>query len=124
MPLVDRNLDGRLSRRELAELPRRLAAITGESGRIARDMVPPTLVLVLQHGPFRDSNEQNIFENAGPPWFVRADRNQDGDLDREEFLGSPEDFQRLDANSDGWIDLDEAIMGDVRGTPTGKEAGK
>jgi Ca2+-binding EF-hand superfamily protein len=124
MPIVDGNLDGRLSRRELHELPRRLAAIAGESGRMARDNIPPTLVLVLQHGPFRDSGEQNILENAGPPWFFRADRNQDGDLDREEFLGSPEDFQRLDANGDGWIDLDEAILGDVGGTPTGVEAGK
>ena|GEM_PF-3089093 len=113
MPLVDGNLDGRLSRRELQELPKRLVAIAGESGRIARDDVPPTLVLVLQHGPFQDAGDQNILEMAGPPWFVRADRNQDGDLDREEFLGSPEDFKRLDANGDGWIDLDEAIIGDA-----------
>ncbi len=113
MPLLDQNLDGRLSRRELQELPRKLSALAGESDRIARDQLPSTIVVALQHGPFSESVEQNVLENVGPPWFVRADRNQDGDLDREEFLGTPDDFRRLDTNGDGWIDLDEAVLGDV-----------
>jgi Ca2+-binding EF-hand superfamily protein len=124
MPIVDGNLDGRISRREMQELPRKLAAIAGDAGRLARDKVPPTLVLVLQHGPFRETDDQMILENAGPPWFFRADRNQDGDLDREEFLGDPEVFQRLDANRDGWIDLEEAIIGDADGAVAGAEGKK
>jgi hypothetical protein len=124
MPLVDLNLDGRLSRRELQALPEQLAAVAGKTGRITREEIPSTIVLVVQRGPYGESAEANVFENAGPPWFFRADRNQDGDLDREEFLGSPEDFDRLDVNGDGWIDLDEAILGDMIGPPAGTEGGR
>src|SRR4029077_14653850 len=87
--------------------------VAGKTGRITRDEIPPTVVLVVQRGPFVEATEGNVLENAGPPWFFRAARNQDGDLDREEFLGSPEDFDRLDLNGDGWIELDEAIIGDA-----------
>lgn len=113
MPLVDLNFDGRLSRRELQDLPRKLAALAGAAGALNRDELPTTSVLTLQRGPFGEPSEPNAHQNAGPPWFIRADRNQDGDLDREEFLGAPEDFERLDANKDGWIDLGEAILGDT-----------
>jgi hypothetical protein len=124
MPLVDLNLDGRLSRRELQTLPQLLAAVAGKADRITHEAIPSTIVLVVQRGPFGESSEANVLENAGPPWFFRADRNQDGDLDREEFLGSPEDFDRLDVNGDGWIDLDEAILGDVIAAPAGTEGAK
>jgi Ca2+-binding EF-hand superfamily protein len=124
MPLVDLNLDGRLSRRELQALPELLAAVAGKAGRITRDDIPATIVLLVQRGPFGEATEANVLENAGPPWFFRADRNQDGDLDREEFLGSSEDFDRLDANGDGWIDLDEAILGDVTAPPAESAGGK
>lgn len=124
MPLVDLNLDGRLSRRELQALPQTLTTLGGDAGRLTRDDLPSTVVLVLQHGPFSEATGQNPLENAGPPWFFRADRNQDGDLDREEFLGMPEDFRRLDTNEDGWIDLDEAILGDPGVLPTETEGKK
>jgi Ca2+-binding EF-hand superfamily protein len=121
MPLVDLNLDGRLSRREVQTLPRKLTTLVGESAQIGRDEMAPTIVLVLQHGPFSEAVGENPLENAGPPWFFRADRNQDGDLDREEFLGTPEDFLRLDTNGDGWIDLDESILGDPVVPPADSE---
>lgn len=123
MPLVDLNLDGRLSRRELQSLPPRLSAMARGSTQIVRDAISSTIVLVLQHGPFGEGAGENPLENAGPPWFYRGDRNQDGDLDRQEFLGTEEDFLRLDSNADGWIDLDEAILGDP-GLPPANREGK
>ena len=44
----------------------------------------------------------------GPVWYQRMDRNNDGDLSWEEFLGSRRDFDRLDVDQDGLIDLKEA----------------
>ncbi len=113
LPLVDLNLDGRLSLREIQTIPTKLKFVAGQMGKLVRDQVPSTLVIVLQRAPSGDATEQSILQNAGPPWFFRADRNQDGDLDRDEFLGNPEDFARLDVNKDGWIELDEAVRGDM-----------
>lgn len=118
MPLADQNLDSRLSRRELQSLPRRLSALAAGAAKLNRDAIPPTTVLILQHGPLSDVANQTSLEDTGPPWFYRADRNQDGDLDQEEFLGLGEDFQRLDTNKDGWIDLNEAILGDPATPPS------
>ena len=44
----------------------------------------------------------------GPIWFQRMDRNNDGDLTWNEFLGPREVFDRLDADGDGLIDPVEA----------------
>jgi hypothetical protein len=54
----------------------------------------------------------DVLLNSGPPWFFRADRNRDGDLDELEFLGSAETFRQFDRNGDGWLDLPEAIAAD------------
>ena len=46
---------------------------------------------------------------AGPTWFRKMDRNQDGDLTWREFLGTRADFDRIDADGNGLIDLNEAV---------------
>ncbi len=46
--------------------------------------------------------------SAGPAWFQKMDRNQDGDLSWREFLGPRAAFSRLDADGSGWIDPEEA----------------
>jgi hypothetical protein len=114
LPWADRNRDGRLSRRELAMIPELFRSFAAEEeGKEGRRLkaadLPMTTLLVLERGPFGDAAEKDVLRNAGPVWFSRADRNGDGDLDRDEFLGTQEDFDRLDGNRDGWIDLDEAL---------------
>jgi len=44
-------------------------------------------------------------------WFYAQDGNQDGEVSRREFLGTPEAFRHLDTNNDGWISRDEANNG-------------
>jgi Ca2+-binding EF-hand superfamily protein len=48
-------------------------------------------------------------QTAGPTWFRKMDRNQDGDLTWREFLGTRADFDRIDADGSGLIDLNEAV---------------
>ena len=46
-----------------------------------------------------------------PPWFLKMDRNRDGDVSPAEFLGGAELFRKLDADGDGLIDAKEAAKG-------------
>jgi Ca2+-binding EF-hand superfamily protein len=45
---------------------------------------------------------------AGPRWFQAKDRNADGYVSANEFLGTPELFTRLDTDRDGRISPEEA----------------
>jgi hypothetical protein len=45
---------------------------------------------------------------TGPIWFQRMDRNNDGDLTWNEFLGPREVFHKLDGDNDSLIDPQEA----------------
>ena len=47
-------------------------------------------------------------ESAGPVWFRKMDRNNDGDLSPHEFVGPRAAFDRLDADGDGLVDRQEA----------------
>ncbi len=51
--------------------------------------------------------------NAGPPWFYRLDRNQDGTLSPDEFPGEKALFDRLDQNRDRIVTLKEALAADA-----------
>src|SRR5262249_31954097 len=44
----------------------------------------------------------------GPPWFQAMDRNGDGFVSPQEFLGPPELFRRLDLDGDGLLSAEEA----------------
>ena len=47
-------------------------------------------------------------QQFGPLWFQKMDRNADGDIAWQEFLGPRETFEKLDRNQDDFIDLEEA----------------
>ena len=50
----------------------------------------------------------------GPLWFQKLDRNRDGDVSRNEFVGTAEQFREIDADGDGLISAEEAERYDPR----------
>lgn len=117
--------DGRLSLRELADASAKLKEWdANRDGTITQQELSITLNAVFQtgmpriNGPFvlnrRVSADsiRNAASAAGadiPPWFVKMDRNGDGDLSPNEFLGRRALFQQIDQNEDGLISSSEAL---------------
>jgi Ca2+-binding EF-hand superfamily protein len=120
--LLDENQDGLLSERELkngakiarpdvsgkgnititkSQIPRQISIEIGRGGEIAQQAA--AAAIRTRRPPIAKS------ERSGPTWFQKMDRNGDGDVSPEEFLGTPEDFKKLDADDDGLISAAEAI---------------
>ncbi|MEZ6061086.1 MAG: hypothetical protein R3C19_12040 [Planctomycetaceae bacterium] len=116
---MDVNNDGRLSLREMRTIEESLMSMErdGQEGlspgeptrnyyvefvRGSFSLFGPRNSLVSQSPEF---TQRAAF---GPIWFQRMDRNNDGDLTWDEFLGYRLDFDRLDKDHDGLIDPDEA----------------
>ena len=97
LDLEDKNGDGVLDLAEVTarlefELVRGVDERSDGESRLIRRVVRPT----------------NQAETAGPLWFRKMDRNNDGDLSPREFIGPRATFDRLDADGDGLIDRGEA----------------
>jgi Ca2+-binding EF-hand superfamily protein len=122
--LLDTDRDNRLSPRELKNAWKALAPWdTDGDGCISRTEVPRQFQLTLAqgrpvtNGRFAEpANRGGITVNkarSGPLWFRKMDRNADGLLSRNEFLGSDEDFDKIDTDHDGFIDEKEAEAADA-----------
>jgi Ca2+-binding EF-hand superfamily protein len=116
---VDGNADGRVSQREMRQAAQSLAQLDrdGAAGiaenepmrhfhiefvRGAYQLFGPSEQLVAQTPAFQQRRP------SGPIWFQRMDRNNDGDLTWNEFLGPREVFHRLDGDADALVDPQEA----------------
>jgi Ca2+-binding EF-hand superfamily protein len=119
--LVDTNADGRLDLGELARAARVLPEGLAKDKPIDRATVPASYRLVVGRGPVAGQFGPVPFGSAakrkpaavptaarGPQWFRAMDRNGDGYVSRQEFVGSPELFAKLDADGDGRISVEEA----------------
>ncbi len=119
--LLDANGDGRLDTRELHAATSLLRGADGAKGWL-RTEIPLCARITVQRGvttgsfglvplitlPATAPAQSDGRNNKGPSWFRAMDRNGDGLVSPEEFLGPPELFRRLDLNSDGFISVDEA----------------
>jgi len=116
---LDANADGRVSVRETRQAMESLAQLNrdGKAGvrkdepvrhfhieftRGGYQLFGPTEQLVAKTPAFQQRRP------TGPIWFQRMDRNNDGDLTWNEFLGPREVFHKLDKDVDSLLDPLEA----------------
>ncbi|MEX2137871.1 MAG: hypothetical protein WD894_01330 [Pirellulales bacterium] len=116
---LDRNNDGRISVRELRTIEQSFQTLKREDDAgLARNDPPRHFHVEFVRGDYRlfGPTDQMVSQlpafnrglPAGPVWFQRMDRNNDGDLTWHEFLGHREDFYRFDEDRDELIDPEEA----------------
>lgn len=116
--LLDENSDGRVSIRELRTTESRLRSSASNEGVINPSKMRKSYRIEIQRGGVslfgrvaRTTAEIPIAalkESSGPIWFQRMDRNGDGDLSWDEFLGPRDTFHQMDLDQDGLIDEQEA----------------
>jgi Ca2+-binding EF-hand superfamily protein len=115
---LDENHNGRLDLRELSravrllpngteslsreDIPRRLS-IEIEAGSAGKTFGP--MLLIGKPTPTAVTSKAR---RTGPKWFQAMDRNGDGLLSPQEFLGPTEVFAKLDVDGDGLISVEEA----------------
>ena len=120
LSLLDSDADHRLSQREMQAVRSCLARLDrNQDGAISKKEIPTPIRLAVTKGPHvhrvlcspRSVVPEGVAKNLQAPqaWFLGMDKNKDGDVSRDEFLGTDEQFQKLDANADGWISGEEAL---------------
>lgn len=113
---ADTNHDGKLDRRELETLLRRMRQRFGLAAAPVRRPGRPAET----HSPAEAAEADQIAAR----FLERLDVNRDGKISREEARGPlAEHFQRLDRNNDGFLDRQELRTAAVRMLRRRKESG-
>jgi Ca2+-binding EF-hand superfamily protein len=118
--LFDTNADGRLDLGELTLAAKTLPDELARDKPLERGAVPASYQLVVSRGPIGESfgpvpfgvvakpKPPAALPARGPKWFLAMDKNGDGFVSPQEFIGPPELFAKLDTNKDGRISVEEA----------------
>lgn len=120
--LLDRNADGRISIRELRACEKTLLEVAGDESEINPSRMTASYRIEIKRGgmslfgrvdrPSAETPAALLAPPSGPIWFQRMDRNGDGDLTWDEFLGPRDIFHKLDQDQDNLIDKSEASNAD------------
>jgi Ca2+-binding EF-hand superfamily protein len=118
---LDQDQDGELSHPELSRLANSLAALDQNADqKLSAEEIPLIVRIVMEREtappPYLIAEQRN----AGPPWFYRLDKNQDGTLSPSEFPGTRELFEQLDQNRDQILTLEEALAADAKAQRTSR----
>lgn len=118
--MIDTNDDGRISIRELRACEQQLVKVAGENQEINPSRLAKSYRIEFERGgvslfgrvdrPDAQTPAVSLRSSGGPIWFQRMDRNGDGDLTWDEFLGPREVFEQLDSDQDGLLDQTEAAQ--------------
>ena len=113
--MLDENADNKLGVRELRTAWDRMIVLEpAGSDAITKSVMQPSVNFRLSAAAYA-SFDQNVYATMSgvdaqapsarpqPIWFLKMDRNGDGDVSRAEFLGTEADFLKIDANKDGLI---------------------
>jgi Ca2+-binding EF-hand superfamily protein len=116
--VLDIDMDGVLSARELRSAARVLDTDDKNGdGALAGDEVPARVGLELVRGVDERTDAETLVAHratrsqantSGPLWYRKMDRNNDGDISPQEFIGPLSAFQKLDTNGDSLVDREEA----------------
>ncbi|MEM9586916.1 MAG: hypothetical protein AAGA03_06510 [Planctomycetota bacterium] len=116
--MLDINADGLISIRELRRCEQSLLDAAGEPQQLNPSRLSKAYRIEIKRGgvslfgrvdrPSAQSPTAQLKPPSGPMWFQRMDRNGDGDLTWDEFLGPREVFHQLDQDQDDLIDESEA----------------
>jgi Ca2+-binding EF-hand superfamily protein len=116
----DQNGDRVLTPRELLSAPKLLETEDqNRDGFLGGAEMSYNLELLLTRGTPRTQQNANLAarrvaqprvkaDRNGPSWFLKMDRNRDGDVGLPEFPGNRQAFTKLDTNHDGLLSSDEA----------------
>lgn len=116
--MLDKNADGRISIRELRRIEDSLLQARNDGDTINPSRATKSFRIEIQRGgvslfgrvdrPEAETPAALLKPPTGPIWFQRMDRNADGDLTWDEFLGPRQVFHELDKDQDDLIDQTEA----------------
>lgn len=116
--MLDANADGRISIRELRQCEQSLQDVAAGESVINPSKLKTSYRIEIQRGgtglfgrvdrPSAEAPAALLKPPSGPMWFQRMDRNGDGDLTWDEFLGPRDVFDQLDIDHDDLIEESEA----------------